>query len=118
MKLYKQVDASKELPLGDWIGCSVLQSEFGPIYRTSCREDLENELKEGVAETWFKPTTISEIIKERITEEILEKTIMSCSEKLENVVEFSADFNFDEITGHCINITKAAKAIMDKLTNE
>lgn len=60
----------------------------------------------------IKPTTLAEIIEERITEEEIKELIMLFSKA--SIVEAHGK----KYTGITTDINKAAKAIMDKLTKD
>ncbi|HES60141.1 MAG TPA: hypothetical protein ENO18_06905 [Caldithrix sp.] len=113
MKLYKAVSAQDELPEdGIYHVISKPGRDGSRYYESNLFENGKWDLIGFEIEYWLKHTTLSEIIKERITEEEIKELIMLSSKA--SIVEAHGK----KYTGITTDINKAAKAIMDKLTNE
>jgi hypothetical protein len=116
MKLYKEVDASKELPEQTGMQYPAI-NKFGAwvlvVYNGEgiWGHEFQEQLSDGYVKYWLKETTLAEIIKDRITEEEIE--------------EMAHNYAYKKRRGEYMNPAKrhriqenfiaGAKAIMDKL---
>jgi hypothetical protein len=100
MKLYKEVDASKYPEKYGWYYTNLGRKWFWPNAWFNT-EDMNMGENIAYVQTWLKPTTLAEIIKDRITEEEIENILFRHRQSL--------DKGF---------YLKAAKAIMELITDK
>jgi len=133
MKLYKEVDASKELPEQTGMQYPAI-NKFGAwvlvVYNGKgiWGHEFQEQLSDGYVKYWLKETTLAEIIKERITEGELDSYI----DELENKKIISHPFIKSDIPPEAfgkrmeqlkvsknflLGIRHGVNWVMDKLTD-